>query len=480
MLFRAAVGAVLFQAGSSQLVANSLDELKELIASQPADEPSSAGVSDFVHPTICDSSVKQTAGYLEASSKGFMKTNYFFWLFESKNDPANAPLIMWLSGGPGCSSQLALLAENGPCLTKGANATPVANPASWHNNANVMWVDQPAAVGFSTGLGASVHDETGVSNNMLTFLQNFFKAFPQYQKTDFFVFGESYAGHYVPAIGHRIWQANKGKEGLNIPLKGIAIGNGLTNPKEQYKWYAEMGHTGGKDEGGHAPGVFSERVYNTMKQKTPTCIQKAEACEQSIDSNSQACVEASTFCNQMAQTPYRLTGKNPYDQRIHCETGNLCYDFSGAESWLNRADVQKALGVSKKWQSCNYAVNEAFQLAGDWMHPYEQMIPDLLHDGLQVLIYAGDCDYICNWLGNKAWTRALDWDGSAAFNQTDDKDWMMEGEAVARLRSFKNFHFMQVFEAGHMVPMDQPAVSLEMVNKFVTGKLSDNIREVVV
>jgi cathepsin A (carboxypeptidase C) len=478
MALRAALSASLLYTGTAQLVANSLEELKALAASQLGAEESGEVADGFVNPTICDSSVKQTAGFLEANGE----TKYFFWLFESKSDPAKDPLIMWLSGGPGCSSQLALLAENGPCLTKGDSATPVANPDSWHNKANVMWLDQPAGVGFSTGLGTSVHDEVGVSNNMHTFLQNFFKALPQYQKNDFFIFGESYAGHYVPAIGHKIWESNKKQEGVTIPMKGIAIGNGLTNPKEQYKWYAEMGYTGGKSEGGHAPGVFSDDVYQTMKEKTPQCIAKAEACEASVEgANSQACVDASTFCNDMVQTPYQATGKNPYDQRIPCETGNLCYDFSGAESFLNSAEVQTALGVNKKWQSCNYAVNFAFQAAGDWMRPYEQMIPDLLHDGLEVLVYAGDCDYICNWLGNKAWTRGLEWDGAADFNQTDDKDWQLNGETVARLRSFKNFHFMQVFAAGHMVPMDQPAVSLEMVNQFVAGKMNENtISKVVV
>ena len=52
-----------------------------------------------------------------------------------------------------------------------------------------------------------------------------------------------------------------------------------------------------------------------------------------------------------------------------------------------------------------------------------QGIPDLLHDGLDVLIYAGDVDYICNWLGNKKWVKALEWDGKEEFNLAEDKPW---------------------------------------------------------
>merc|ERR1711953_52783 len=124
--------------------------------------------------------------------------------------------------------------------------------------------------------------------------------------------------------------------------------------------------------------------------------------------------------------------------------------------------------------SCNTEVALAFELAGDWMKGFHQLIPDMLHDGIEVLIYAGDCDYICNWLGNKAWTQTLDWDHKDEFNGAEDKEWRMDGETVARHRSANHFHFMQMYNAGHMVPMDQPTASLEMVNKFISGALSSN------
>lgn len=473
-MLRIALLAATLISSSAQLVYLPLDKLKEEVALQDSQtDDVDVQTNKFSHPKLCDPSVKQTSGYLPASELGPLAPKYFFWLFESKSDPENDPLIMWLSGGPGCSSQLALFAENGPCAVSKDGKSTTANPSSWHQKANVMWVDQPAGVGFSTSFGT--HNEAGVASNMVFFLQGFFTQFPQYAKVKFYIFGESYGGHYVPAIGHAVWVSNKNKDSVHIPLAGLAVGNGLTDPEEQYKWYAQMGRDGGKAEGGHAPGVFNAFVYRAMQLATPACIASIKACN-SLEFNLTTCLASSEGCNLVSQIPYRATGKNPYDQRIKCEHGNLCYDFDHISTFLNTKEVQQQLGVDKKWGSCNYAVNLAFQYAGDWMHGnYALKLPELLHDGIQVLIYAGDCDYICNWLGNKAWTKGLEWDGKKDFNDAPDDDWQLDGKTVARLRTARGFSFMQVFDAGHMVPMDQPATALAMVNAFIGGNLSEHL-----
>lgn len=476
------IAAILFAGASAQMMPYTVQELKSMVGNHTIEELQAlidgkggqhgADVAEgIVHPTLCDSSVRQSAGYIKAAD-GALGPKYFFWLFESKSDPSNDPLLMWLSGGPGCSSQLALFAENGPCSVNKDGAGTTLNPYSWNAKANVMWVDQPAGVGFSSGLGT--HNEAGVADNMYTFLQGFYEQFPQYAKTPFYIFGESYAGHYVPAISHKIWQNNKAGSGLTIPLAGIAIGNGLTHPAEQYKWYAEMGHTGGQPEGGHAPPVYGDIEYAGMKALEPACIAAIQLCNAAP--NPITCLAASEGCNLLTQIPYRLTLKNPYDMRIPCEHGNLCYDFDMVEKYLNTKSVKQELGVSGGWGSCNMAVNLLFQLAGDWMQPFHTLIPDMLHDGIQVLVYAGDVDYICNWLGNKAWTKALEWEKKDDFNSAPDSEWQVDGKTVARLRSAANFHFMQVYEAGHMVPMDKPAEALEMVNAFLSGNLAANVK----
>ena len=86
-----------------------------------------------------------------------------------------------------------------------------------------------------------------------------------------------------------------------------------------------------------------------------------------------------------------------YDIRKQCE-GELCYDFSDVETFLNLKPVRDALGVGDiAFVSCSSVVYEAMIM--DWMRNFEVGIPALLEDDIKVLIYAGEYDLICNWLG---------------------------------------------------------------------------------
>lgn len=86
-----------------------------------------------------------------------------------------------------------------------------------------------------------------------------------------------------------------------------------------------------------------------------------------------------------------------YDIRKKCE-GELCYDFSNMEKFLNLKSVRDSLGVGKiEFVSCSPTVYQA--MLTDWMRNLEVGIPALVEDGVKMLIYAGEYDLICNWLG---------------------------------------------------------------------------------
>jgi len=171
--------------------------------------------------------------------------------------------------------------------------------------------------------------------------------------------------------------------------------------------------------------------------------------------------------------PYQRTGQNVYDVRGKCEGGSLCYnDLEWITSYLNKAEVQEALGAEvSSYESCNFDINRNFLFQGDWMKPFHRLVPGIL-EKIPVLIYAGDADYICNWLGNQAWAEALEWPGQKAYNKEKMADLILS-DSDKKIGAFKasgNFSFMRLHAGGHMVPHDQPEASLDFFNRWLSGE----------
>jgi len=113
-----------------------------------------------------------------------------------------------------------------------------------------------------------------------------------------------------------------------------------------------------------------------------------------------ACLNAYVFCAFGELVPVQSTGINLYDVRKKCTNPPLCYDFSDVTKYLNQAAVKEALGVNKRWSDCNRLVDMEFVYGGDWMLNFENDIALLLESGKRVLVYVGEEDFICNWMGN--------------------------------------------------------------------------------
>lgn len=405
---------------------------------------------------LCDT-VHSVSGFFPANDKG--DKEYFYWIFESRNDPENDPVILWMTGGPGCSSMIALFKEHGPCTINADRKTTSPNPYSWNQNASIIYIDQPSGVGFSRGPA----DETGewdVAPQAYTFLQSFFSANEHLRNNDFYIFGESYGGHFVPAVADIIRTQNINYPRIN--LKGIGIGNGLTDPVHQYSMFPEFAYHNGYNQ---LVGTFS---YNVMKTAIQPCLQLIRQCENGYTI---MCILAMQSCNIVSMLPIQLYGLNIYDVRKKCEYPPLCYDFSDVASFINQPNVRNYLGLrstDRKWQECNMLVNILFLT--DFMQTYATNVANILNDGIRVLIYAGQADYICNWFGNREWINLLEWDGKIGFNKAGQHDWIVNGNSAGTIQSYQNLNFVSIKDAGHMVPMDQPDIAQYLLNTFVEDK----------
>eukprot|EP00877_Chromochloris_zofingiensis_P010037 jgi/Chrzof1/5287/Cz15g20230.t1 len=401
---------------------------------------------------------RRIAGYFKLNRTHDAHMFYFF--YESRSKGAMDPVVLWMTGGPGCSSEIAIFYENGP-YTLNHNLTLSENPYGWDVNSNVIYVDQPINTGYSYSEDPRdrVSDEVTVSADMLDFLQEFFEVHPEFADRDFFVTGESYAGHYAPAVANTIYRAKELGQGEPINLKGVAIGNGLTVPAVQFGAYADFALN---------EGIISKGTHDSIQWLFPICRWGSNLCSQYkwtwlCGLTMQWC-QLTVFQRILMSAP----GINVYDIRKKC-VGPLCYDFSDADAFLNSASVRKELGVGdKSWEECNMIVNAQFW--GDFMRDFSDKLVPLLEDEVRVLIYAGDQDLICNWLGNRRWVDALQWSGAQGWATAADKNWTLDGEVVGSVKQYDTLTFAKVFQAGHMVPMDQPAAALDLITRFTEDK----------
>ncbi|PHH63583.1 hypothetical protein CDD81_5675 [Ophiocordyceps australis] len=414
--------------------------------------------------------VKQYSGYLDDDEND---KHLFYWFFESRNDPKNDPVVLWLNGGPGCSSLTGLFLELGPASIN-KKLELVNNPHAWNNNASVIFLDQPVNVGYSYSSG-SVTDTVAAGKDVYALLTLFFKQFPEYSHQDFHIAGESYGGHYIPVFADEILSHKK----RNINLKSVMIGNGLTNGLVQYESYRPMAC----GEGGY-PAVLDQGSCQSMDNALPRCQSLVEGCYNS--ESVWTCVPAAIYCNNALLLPYQRTGQNVYDVRSKCEdSSNLCYSALGwISAWLNKPEVISALGAEvDSYDSCNMDINRNFLFHGDWMMPYYRKVPGILEE-LPMLIYAGDADFICNWLGNRAWTDKLEWKGQEEYSKAktlklkfgqeggkyEEVDESDKADGYGSFKTAHNLTFMRIYKAGHMTPMDQPEASIDFVNRWLGGE----------
>ncbi|TPX32757.1 hypothetical protein SmJEL517_g04259 [Synchytrium microbalum] len=409
---------------------------------------------------ICDD-VKQYYGYLDVDESG--GKHLFFWFFESRSNPKKDPLVLWLNGGPGCSSLTGLFMELGPCrVNEGGNGT-TKNPYSWNKKTNIFFLDQPVNTGYSytDGDGKEVDTSIAAAVDVYAFLQLFLQKYSQYAKLDFHLFGESYGGHYVPAIAELIDQNNDGAE-VPINLKTLGIGNGLTDPLVQYKYYADMACD---DKYGKS---LTDEECDTMRSKYGTCSSLIKPCYQF--QNAFFCAPGALYCNQAMLSPFQQSGRNVYDVRMTCSALDCYPILKDIEAFCNRPDIQDMLGVpERQYVGCNQNVNLRFLTAGDWMRPYQRALPPLLEKGIKLVVYAGDADYICNWIGNKAWMMELEWSGQEEFNAASDLPWTssLTQKETGEYRTFGPLTWLKIYEAGHLVPYDQPAAASDFFESWI-------------
>ncbi|KAI0258673.1 serine carboxypeptidase [Gloeopeniophorella convolvens] len=419
---------------------------------------------------FCDPTVHAYTGYLDVDANHF-----FFYFFESRSDPQNDDVIYWTNGGPGASSTIGLFMELGPCRITNATEGPQFHPHSWNTNANVLFVDQPAGVGYSYEDHGHLPTSTErIAQDMAATLALFFTSFPTLKGRRLHLAGESYGGRYIPLFASAVYDQNAalieaGLEPLN--LVSAMIGNGQTDRIDNLLSYYDFTCTPAT-----VPPVFDVSTCVRMKAAVIRCERWAKAaCETHFDFMD--CQAAEAYCAVELQDPFVTLGLNFYDitEKADCLGTDLCYPVIGEiTQYLNRTDVREMLGVDPRanvnLSTMSWDVFWSMTRAGDVLHSSKEHVAALLAHGVRVLLYVGANDWSANWVGTEKWSRELDWFGHADFAAQPLRAWNFDGTRAGVMRSAHGFTFLTVDGAGHMAPYNKPAETLSLIQRWIADE----------
>lgn len=405
----------------------------------------------------------QYGGYVTVNRTAGRAFYYYFAEAHpsSHHNSHSLPLLLWLNGGPGCSSlAYGAMQELGPFRVHSDGKTLYQNPFSWNHAANVLFLESPAGVGFSysntTADFVSGGDARTAIDNY-AFLVNWLERFPEYKNRDFYISGESYAGHYVPQLAHTILYHNKKAGKTIVNLKGIIIGNAVINDETD---------TIGMYEYFNSHALVSDEITDEIMKycnfspgatnQTDKCNNASEAADRSISPIDIYNIYA-PLCSDtnLTQTPKRASV-------LHMDP---CSDYY-VYAYLNRPEVQKALhanvtNMSYDWEPCSDVIKH-------WQDSPSTMLPllkEFMANGLRVWIFSGDTDGRVPVTSTKKSIKKL-----KLPIKTQWHPWFLGGEVGGYTQVYGgNLTFATVRGAGHQVPSFQPARALSLIMHFIAG-----------
>ncbi|GAB2275292.1 Serine carboxypeptidase-like 34 [Dionaea muscipula] len=425
-------------------------------------------------------SFKHYAGYVTVNASHGRAL--FYWFFEATEKPKNKPLLLWLNGGPGCSSiGYGAAEELGPFFPqKGSTPKLKFNKYTWNRAANLLFLESPVGVGFSYTNTSSDISKLGdkiTAEDNYSFLINWFRRFPQLKSHDFYIAGESYAGHYVPQLAELISDNNKiVPEDDHINLKGFMIGNALMDDETDQKGMILFAW----DHAVLSTGVYDQVMINCDFAKedaktNPACsaaLSEYFSLYKIIDMYSlytPSCVEGSNSSRQQQHKAIQGIAPHIFSKFQEWHRRPAGYDPCAddyTETYLNRPDVQAALHANAtkipySWTHCSDAINK-------WNDAPFSMLPTirkLVDGGLRIWVFSGDTDGRIPVTGTRLTLKKL-----GLEIKKDWTPWYTNKQVGGWTVEYDGLTFVTIRGAGHQVPTFKPLQALQLVEHFLADK----------
>lgn len=387
-------------------------------------------------------------------------SNQFLWYFPAMSNAADAPIVLWLQGGPGASSLFGLFTENGPLQV--VNGNFAKRKYNWALNHHLIYIDNPVGTGFSFTKNDKGYctDEAQVGQQLYATLVQFFKLFPELQTRKFFVTGESYGGKYVPSLAYTIHKKNPTAK-LKINLSGVAIGNGLSDPQHQLLYSKYLYQLGLIDN--NQKDLFAKEESRAVDYIRNKKFKEAFEVFDSLLNGDLIKPKKSMFFN--------MTGFDFYFNFLHTND----YTDNGFGAMLQKAAVRSSIHVGDLPFNDGNIVER--HLMEDIMQSVAPYVTELL-DHYYVVIYSGQLDIIVAYPLTLNYLQNLNFTGAAEYKSAKRYVWKVDNEVAGYVKQAGRLVEIMVRNAGHMVPLDQPKWALDLITRFTHEKtyLSHNDR----
>ncbi|KAL7247047.1 hypothetical protein ACSBR2_002040 [Camellia fascicularis] len=450
---------------------------------------------------------KHFSGYVTIDENHGKKLYYYFVL--SEGNPTKDPVVLWLNGGPGCSSFDGFVYEHGPFNfetgeTKGSLPKLHLNPYSWSKVSNIIYLDSPAGVGFSYSGNKSdyITGDLKTASDSHTFLLKWFELYPEFLSNPFFISGESYAGVYVPTLAYEVMKGIDAGEKPVLNFKGYIVGNGVTDEEFDGNAFVPFAYGMGLISQDLFEEVTAECQANYYNPATENCENKLAKVDKTVEGLNiynilEPCYHGTeilelTTGNTKLPLSFRKLGETerplPVRKRMFgrawplrapvrdgivptwpqlLQSNNVpCTDDEVATSWLNNEAVRKAIhaeqgSVAGSWELCTDRI--LFRHDAGSMIKYHK---NLTSKGYRALIFSGDHDMCVPYTGSEAWTR------SVGYKIVDEwRPWTSNGQVAGFLQEYENnLTFLTIKGSGHTVPEYKPREALDFYSRWLMGK----------
>ncbi|CAD8157112.1 unnamed protein product [Paramecium pentaurelia] len=404
------------------------------------------------------------SGYLSVIENSKSCLGFIFYGSEKATqveDLSKYPTLIWLNGGPGSSSQLGNFMELGPLIMQ-ENGTFRKNIYAWNKEYNVIFVDQPIGAGLAYPEKQSdvPTNQKQIGQQFLFALQQFLQspegcvkknAIPGLQKSTWFIFGESYAGKYVPTIAKAILDYNMNAVD-QIPLKGIGIGDPFTDPYSVIAEYASYSFNLGLIDVQERAQIDSILVYGLNELNKGNSLNARAAFDKSLDLIGQY-----------------DGGMNVYNVLQYGSYNNAKINI---QNYLREPLILNQLGLSADWV---YKISNGADGPVQKALSYDFMLRDVVQTVEEILpkipmfVFSGQNDLICSTPGTLRWLYNLKYSKIDEYKKKDFEivKLLDTEKIVGYYKQAGNLELQLVNNAGHMIPTDQPQAALEMIMTFV-------------